>query len=84
VGSDPQRALVGFHEDSLIFETRGRIERIAPSELDEWFMRNPGGYAVVPSAMLIRNTKYIPIVAVDGFNYSKGRRTYLCIAGARP
>lgn len=84
VGSDPARAWVGFHEDSLIFETRGRIQRIEPADLDAWFARNPGGYAVVPAAMLINNPAYIPIAAVDGFNYSKGKRTYLCIAGERP
>jgi 4-amino-4-deoxy-L-arabinose transferase-like glycosyltransferase len=84
VGSDSERGIVGFHEDSLVFETRGRIERITPGELDAWFAKHPDGLAVVPLEMLVGQTPYMPVARIDGFNYSKGRLTYLCVAGVRP
>jgi 4-amino-4-deoxy-L-arabinose transferase-like glycosyltransferase len=84
VGSDPDKGIVGFHEDSLIFETRGRIQRISPEELATWFRANPTGLAVVPASMLISQGNYIPITDAGGFNYSKGRLVHLCIASVRP
>jgi len=84
VGSDPSRGLIGFHEDSLVFETRGRVQRIEPAELDAWFAENPKGLAVVPGTMLVAQNKYIPVTTVSGFNYSKGRVVHLCFAAVRP
>jgi len=84
VGSDPARSLVGFQEDSLIFESRGHIQRIPPADLETWFRANPHGFAILPGAMLVDQQKYIPLTSAAGFNYSKGRIVHLCIATVRP
>lgn len=39
-----------FHEDSVIFWTRGQANRIGESDVDAWFSKNPDGAAIVPLA----------------------------------
>jgi 4-amino-4-deoxy-L-arabinose transferase-like glycosyltransferase len=36
-----------FHEDSVIFWTRGRAERVDPDKVDDWFRANPAGIAII-------------------------------------
>ncbi|MEM8757746.1 MAG: glycosyltransferase family 39 protein, partial [Planctomycetota bacterium] len=36
-------ACAGYHEDSLIFLTRGRIERVRHTDAADWLRENPGG-----------------------------------------
>lgn len=41
-------AAVQYHEDSLVFMTRGRIERINADAVTDWISRHPDGLVVVP------------------------------------
>jgi 4-amino-4-deoxy-L-arabinose transferase-like glycosyltransferase len=73
-----QRALgaVGYHEDSLIFATRGRVVRLDPQDL-------PGFLSTHPDALIIADdASGLPLTtaeSITGFNYSKGRWTYISI-----
>ena len=35
-----------YHEDSLIFSTRGHVERIDPEHIDSWFAAHPDGILI--------------------------------------
>ncbi len=39
-------AALGYHEDSLIFVTRGRTQRLTPEQLPAWVASHPGGVIV--------------------------------------
>lgn len=69
----------GYEEDSLIFLTRGRVERVADDSLDEWRASHPKALLIVPAVEKYANVHYLPLAGVEGFNYSKGRITYLAI-----
>ncbi len=75
---DPQRtrpvASVGFHEDSLIFHTRGRIERIDADQLDVWVEEHPNGLVVLPNSVAETREDLETRATVSGFNYSNGKR----------
>ncbi len=71
-------AAVEYHEDSLVFLTGGRVQRIARSEADDWLSRHRGGVLVQPAdaAMPLRARE---ITLIEGFNYSKGEKVVLVI-----
>lgn len=70
-------AAAGFHEDSLIFHTRGRAERIGTEAVRTWLRDHPGGIVVTrPEAFAedaddLRSARVLGVV--EGFNYSQGR-----------
>lgn len=90
---DPQgtRALasVWYHEDSLVFESRGRLARIGREEIDAWLDANPDGLVVMPSAWVAETPGVRALTAGwvgegargerPGYNYSNGRRVDLTI-----
>lgn len=90
---DPQggRALasVWYHEDSLVFETRGRVAKIGREEIDAWLVANPDGLVVMPSAWVSETPGVRALTAGwtgegacgtrPGYNYSNGRRVDLTI-----
>ncbi len=83
--ADPQRprpiAAVGFHEDSLVFLTRGRVARISEAEVGAWFRDHPDGLAIVPPLPGEGRAEQVG-GTVSGFNYSKGRvERYAVIRG---
>lgn len=43
-------ASVGYHEDSLIFLTRGRVNRIDVDAIDAWLEKNPNGIVAVQTS----------------------------------
>ncbi len=76
--------MMGYEEDSLVFETRGRAERIVRDGLTAWVVEHPDGM------VLLRRGVEVP--AVDGvrseslgefrgFNYSKGKVEELVLWG---
>lgn len=73
-------ALVRYHEDSMIFLTRGRAQRIGPETLERWFAENPTGLAVVPQRMH-EDLPWAQQVSppLSGFNYAKGRIEHLMV-----
>lgn len=65
-------AAAGYHEESLIFLRRGRIERLDWWELSEWLSRHPRGLAVVSTGPVsVPNVRTLAVV--PGYNYSQGR-----------
>jgi len=67
-------ANAGYHEDSLIYATRGRAERIGVGKIDAWAASHPGGILVVPrgeeSELVARG--WTVLEGVSGINYSSG------------
>lgn len=76
--ADLPLARTGYHEDSLVFLTRGRAERVGRNRLAEWFVEHPDGLAVVEASVdLPPGTAAIG--TVEGFNYSKGETARLML-----
>jgi 4-amino-4-deoxy-L-arabinose transferase-like glycosyltransferase len=75
-------AAVGFHEDSLVFETRARIERIDAASLGGWVGSNPNGLVLstVDTYEKVRASYDLAEHAtMEGFNYSKGQQIELVL-----
>jgi hypothetical protein len=66
-------ALVKLHEDSAIFDTRGRYEWVDEHRLKHWLARNPGAVVVLPPERAEAWPGFHPLGRVKGFNYSKGQ-----------
>ncbi|MEM1329884.1 MAG: glycosyltransferase family 39 protein [Planctomycetota bacterium] len=65
---------VGYHEDSLVFWTRGRLERLGDDAGSAWLHANPDGLLLVEDRFVDRITHPVrSLGAVSGFNYSNGR-----------
>ncbi len=77
-------AAVGYHEDSLVFLTRARVERITPPELDAWLARHPDGLVVMPLTSREPPPGLGVVGGADGFNYSKGRYLHLALMQRAP
>jgi 4-amino-4-deoxy-L-arabinose transferase-like glycosyltransferase len=82
-GQRPVAAAV-FHEDSLIYELRGRVERINADDIDGWLAANPNGLVIMPDAELDARPLLRSLGGAKGFNYSKGRRVYLSLVERVP
>ncbi len=65
---------VGYVEDSLIFETRGRAVRVDQQSLPGWIREHPNAILVVQDPLQRSIAGFKPIAEVRGFNYSKGTR----------
>lgn len=72
-------AAVGYHEDSLIYWTRGRVERIEESQLDDWTKAHPEGVLLVQTPAR-PPASWRALDTVTGFNLSRGRRVEVTIA----
>lgn len=77
---------VGYGEDSVIFHTRGRVERLTAADATEFFRTNRG--------VLILDTRSAPewpdlvrpmqgVGSIEGFNYAKGEWVELSIWRSR-
>lgn len=66
-------ACVGYVEDSLIFETRGRAIRLDPEGLGPWLTEHPGGLAVIDEPTLKNTPTLSSLDSRRGFNYARGR-----------
>jgi 4-amino-4-deoxy-L-arabinose transferase-like glycosyltransferase len=76
----PRIGGVGYQEDSLLWATRNRLDRLGNSVTDanrsvieNWCRANPGGYLLIPRAHMESFTAFGSVVGeVHGFNYSDG------------
>lgn len=79
---------VGYHEDSLIFLTRGRAERIGDGALEAWVSVKTASGAqplVIRRADADELGAQVYLDEVAGLNYSRGRfETVRIIEGAQP
>lgn len=93
VDPEGQRPLasVKFHEDSLVFATRGRVARINAEGIGEWLREHSTGLVVVPEEVLWESADLVPVRPLSGgeagptvgYNYSVGKRVRLVIAERR-
>lgn len=69
---------VGYHEDSLVFATRGRLTRLDADVLPQFIAEHPDATLILPND-LVTPDQHVR-TTVEGFNYSKGKRqTYSII-----
>lgn len=86
-------AAIDFHEDSLVYATRGRLARIDESGAAQWLLNRPDAVVVAPFDVL-RRLGLEPLNAPDGtplrvtgFNYSDGNAVELGLGiqpGSKP
>ncbi|MEN0020956.1 MAG: glycosyltransferase family 39 protein [Planctomycetota bacterium] len=77
IGPDRPIAAVNYHEDSLIFATRGRLERIDAADMNDWADAHQSGVIIAtddidPPFGWVRTG-----APVEGLNLGKGRRVKL-------
>ncbi len=77
-------AAINYHEDSLVFLTRARVERISASELDGWLAAHPDGLVVMPHLSRESPRGLRVVGGANGFNYSKGRFLRLAVMQRAP
>lgn len=82
---------VGYHEDSLVFATRGRVDRINIEQAGAWLSSRPGGLLIVPTDRVaeIEHARALTTgwASFPGYNYSNGRSVDLSVvefAGREP
>lgn len=85
-GSRPIAA-IGYQEDSLIFLTNARAERVRPERLPGWLNANSDGIVILPTTRIEDAERLLPsplhiLGRVTGFNYSNGRWEDLLVAEA--
>ncbi|MFM7259982.1 MAG: hypothetical protein ACKO3W_05200, partial [bacterium] len=76
----PRIGGVGYQEDSLLFTTRDRLDRLGDRvndatrpAIEAWCIANPGGYLLIPRNDAGDFARFGEVVAeLDGFNYSDG------------
>jgi 4-amino-4-deoxy-L-arabinose transferase-like glycosyltransferase len=79
-------AAVGYHEDSLVYLTRGRLARLDhAAAIPEWFRQHPHGILVRERESTIQDGPALKeIGAAAGINYSKGRAQQIAIEELAP
>lgn len=77
-------AMLGYHEDSMIFHTRGRITRLDAEHLPAWLAANPSGLLLARAGAPIDWSTLQVLAQSQGFNYSRGQHEDLVWAQPRP
>lgn len=72
-----------FHEDSLMYATRGRLERINRSQIQAFLAANPQAWMIVPEDEIDAAGDHRVHGIVTGFNYSNGTFLELAVLGPR-
>lgn len=71
-------ACSGYQEDSLVFATRGRIERVPEDSIDDWAAAHPDGMVIAPiessrAAEALRAAGWRDDFNTRGVNLGRGR-----------
>ncbi len=76
-------AAIEYHEDSLVFLTGGRVEKIGGAQGAEWLKAHATGLLVAPhdSPAVVGADD---VARIDGLNYSKGGRVELVLVENSP
>jgi len=91
IAADPETpnapvAAAGYHEDSLVFLTRGRLERIDDAEA--WLRAHDRGVLVAPPDRIPPPDPALPTLTrigeVRGVNYSRGRFLNIAVYRVSP
>lgn len=65
-------AMLEYHEDSMLFHTRGRISRLNPADFESWLAEHPQGLILARVARAREIKGLRTIATASGFNYSRG------------
>lgn len=79
----PRIGGIGYQEDSLLWTTRNKLDRLGDRVEDSnrervlsWIAQSPSAYLVIPRADLVQLGEHAamlePVGTLDGFNYSDG------------
>jgi 4-amino-4-deoxy-L-arabinose transferase-like glycosyltransferase len=79
VDSNTPIAAIGYHEDSLIFATRGRAQRIEPRQERAWIEKHPAGILVKQINPDDADEPPAGVDLVTGLNYSTGDEITIAI-----
>ncbi|MGE3180458.1 MAG: ArnT family glycosyltransferase [Phycisphaerae bacterium] len=74
------KAAVGFHHESLLFLTGGRIERVNSQELPAWLAANPQGLVIMAAEKNSPDIRLHEVAQVAGFDFVSGDHVVLAIA----
>ena len=77
-------AAAQYTEDSLMYASRGRLQRIGVGGIDQWSKQNPDGLIVAPTSDVPDEMAFEQLGRVRGFNYSKGQAMDLVVIRRRP
>lgn len=77
-------AAVGYREDSLIFSTHGRVERLGRGRLSDWLADRDRAVVIAPPEVVAEQPGLAPRAAVEGFNYSNGKHVRLLVCTTDP
>lgn len=75
-------ACTGYAEDSLIYLTRGRIERISHHDAIAWLDEHPDGLLVIRPQDRPPDDGLTPLAEIAGYHFANGRRVVVQIIGA--
>lgn len=70
-------ASAGYIEDSLVFLTNGRLQRLIEGDADLWVDQNPGGILLASEDALPTRNRMRSIAQLEGFNFSTGKAVKL-------
>lgn len=73
VPPDRPIACAGHCEDSVIFLTKGRVERITEDDIHSWLASHPDGVLIVPRRRSAGELDLRRIDTFAGYNYANGR-----------
>ena len=83
-GQNRPLAAAGFREDSLVFNTQGRLERLSEEDLPAWLDTNPDGLVLLTEQLFKEHEpRLAELDRLRGFNYSNGKSVKLIIAQPR-
>jgi 4-amino-4-deoxy-L-arabinose transferase-like glycosyltransferase len=83
-GATEPIAAIDYHEDSLVFLLRGRMDRIDAAALEAWLAAHPDGVVVAPADLTRGDGRFETVGAAQGFNYAQGRPVDLVIVRRGP
>jgi hypothetical protein len=87
VDPDHRRPLASphYHEDSMIFLTRGRFQRINEADIEEWFDQHRDGLLIVDrySWRSVGEDEYVRVGAASGINIGRGAPVELLLVEKR-
>ncbi|MEE2680750.1 MAG: glycosyltransferase family 39 protein [Planctomycetota bacterium] len=76
-------AAARYVEDSLMYASRGRLQRIGVGGIPQWSRKHPDGLIVVPVNEVPNEAAFEQLGRVRGFSYSKGETMDLVVIRRR-
>ncbi|MCA9271617.1 MAG: glycosyltransferase family 39 protein [Phycisphaerales bacterium] len=82
---DRPLAATGYTEDSLVFLTRGKINKLGQDEAMTWLREHPSGVLLLRQGMLTDNAAEFRVIdSVTGFQFARGKNITVDIVELKP